>query len=287
MRAELLRAAAGCGFARAWFLPPAMLSALPRKSGSFYGGLKYEAPEWCRAIMICAYPYALFEDCDELPEYYLASQRAYRGVTELAERLAAAGITAERVNFPMKELLEAAGVGTVGKNGLIRIGDLGSAVVLWALAVDADCAGTYAGAPPGCGGCTRCRDACPTGAIGAGGLTVCRCLRAHMGGPVHHDAAKALMKTYLGCMECIRACPYNTAREPVPAETAAAFAPARLIAGDDAEARRLLGKNKTGGGKLVAEAIILHPGADFAAAEAIDSPAVADAVRWARGRENA
>lgn len=286
MRSEIRALAKKHGFERVWFLSPALLDGLPRVRSSLYGGLQYDMPPDCKTLTVLAYPYALFPDGSELPEYYLASQRAYMELSPLMAELSELNVRAERVMPPAKGLLIAAGAATRGKNSLVRVSGLGSAVALYTLAIDAELAEAYSDAPPACGACTRCRDACPTGAISDAGLEFCKCLRAHMGAAQHHDAAKALMKTYLGCMECIRACPFNRARADEPAEALAAFDPARLASGDDAEARRLVGKNKTGGGKLVAEAIILHPNL-APSVDATAPPAVADAVSWAKERSHA
>ena len=65
------------------------------------------------------------------------------------------------------------------------------------------------GAPSGCGSCRACADACPTGAIGPGGVDLDRCLQAWATRPgtMPEAAARAWGSRLYGCDACVLACP--------------------------------------------------------------------------------
>ncbi|MGI5865694.1 MAG: tRNA epoxyqueuosine(34) reductase QueG [Myxococcales bacterium] len=107
-----------------------------------------------------------------------------------------------------------AGLGWLGRNGMLTTPEHGSNVVLAAMLLDREVNRYDAPIASGCDGCDRCVEACPTGALGAPGVVDARrCLahqtieqatepfapglRAHAGG------------TAFGCDLCQRACPWN------------------------------------------------------------------------------
>ena len=128
---------------------------------------------------------------------------------------------------PVQERVYAqyAGLGWIGKNTCLINPELGSwiflAEVITTLALEADTQGL-----DGCGSCTRCLEACPTGAlVEPGVLDSNRCLSyltiEHRGDiPDEHRAAVGAH--IYGCDICQEVCPYN---RPAPHAEDASWQP--------------------------------------------------------------
>ncbi len=108
-----------------------------------------------------------------------------------------------------------AGLGFVGKNGLLIVPGVGSFVLLGevvtTLAVEPD-----SPIPERCGSCTRCLDACPTSAFDAPFVLEPRRCVAYL--TIEHRGAiaaehRAGVGTHLfGCDDCQTVCPFNAGR---------------------------------------------------------------------------
>jgi epoxyqueuosine reductase len=116
------------------------------------------------------------------------------------------------------------GVGFYGKNTMLITRRFGSWVVLGTLVTDVDVEPT----PPldaGCGSCTLCIEACPTGALDEPGvLDSTRCLSywTQAPAPIPEEYREELGAQVYGCDVCQDVCPWNRgverrrAAEPLP-----------------------------------------------------------------------
>jgi epoxyqueuosine reductase len=141
------------------------------------------------------------------------------GYAELREKLDALG---RALGAPYRVLVDAnqhvdreaaarSGVGFYGKNTMLITERHGSWVVLGTLVTGADLEPT----PPlraGCGSCTRCIDACPTGALDEPGvLDATRCLSywTQVPEPIPEAYRPELGAQVYGCDICQDVCPWN------------------------------------------------------------------------------
>ena len=113
-----------------------------------------------------------------------------------------------------REVASAGGIGFQAKNTMLIAPGLGSFVVLGELLTDLECApGPLDDATPRCGQCTRCLDACPTGAfVDAYTLDARRCisyLTIENPGPIPRELRPLLGDHVFGCDICQDVCPFN------------------------------------------------------------------------------
>ncbi|MBK6691608.1 MAG: tRNA epoxyqueuosine(34) reductase QueG [Myxococcales bacterium] len=198
-----------------------------------------------------------------------------------------------------------AGLGFVGKNGMLIVPGEGSFVLLGevvtTLALSADTP-----MPERCGSCTRCLDACPTGAfVEPFVLDARRCisyLTIEKRSATVGALREAIGERLFGCDDCQSVCPFNgSARERDPARTRAfephprwgdlslqaLLEPSRWVeltegsplrrATADGLARNavvVLGNRRSEDARgALARALVVHP-----------SPMVREACRWALAR---
>jgi len=110
-----------------------------------------------------------------------------------------------------REAAARSGVGFYGKNTMLITARHGSWVVLGTLVTAAELEPTPPTAP-GCGSCTRCLDACPTGALDEPGvLDATRCLSywTQVPEPIPEDYRAHLGTQVYGCDICQDVCPWN------------------------------------------------------------------------------
>ena len=167
------------------------------------------------AVLLWAYRPARIEGGDRIfvDSYYDASNAAYHAARELEHRAnSAGGLVRANVAYPAREAAVRAGMGIIGRNGLLITPQYGSRVAIILLATDLpvpndgvrkdDCAQ--------CDGCGRCEKACPLNAIDSEGMSHPeRCMRNFMmEGVVAPEEARARMGMRLiGCDICQRVCP--------------------------------------------------------------------------------
>ena len=259
---------------------------------------------WATALIVLLWPYApaplpqgngVFID-----SYYAASNAAYHAARRLEDMLRDTGCRAQaNVAFPAKEAAVRAGLGAIGRSSLLITPEYGTRVVIILVATDAlDGGQTQPVRATGCLNCGRCAKACPTGAIGADGMTHPeRCLRNFMmEGIVVPEEMRPLMgMKLLGCDNCQRACPMQTlpeAAQPVP------LALDELVTADNAAFSGVVGRLASQIGKNVArpqrvraQAALLCGNRGRAEDLPVlmrwaqsDAPAVREHARWAMAR---
>ncbi|MEG1559286.1 MAG: 4Fe-4S double cluster binding domain-containing protein [Clostridia bacterium] len=211
------------------------------------------------SVILLIYPYSPFEtEYSYIPSYYLNSNKAFFATKEFEKALNTEGVPAMSLNLPARAVALSSKVGSVGKNALLRVKDFGSRIILTTVGIENLAPLTYDETMPPCKNCEKCKSACPVNAIDAeNGIYIQKCMRYHMETADHPEWVNANIKTFLGCEVCMDACPFNSKVEricPSP-EVISAFDIDKLASGDTKAARELVGKNKTGNGKLTKEAI--------------------------------
>ena len=102
------------------------------------------------------------------------------------------------------------GLGWIGHHGQLVVPGQGSAFFLGELFLEEECDAYDTPMADHCGTCTRCLDACPTGAIG-GLFRAERCLSyltIEHRGELPSWAGDKMGEMFYGCDRCLRACPH-------------------------------------------------------------------------------
>ncbi|WP_037498210.1 tRNA epoxyqueuosine(34) reductase QueG [Sphingomonas jaspsi] len=203
-----------------------------------------------------------------------------------------------------KPLAAAAGVGWQGKHSNLLNREHGNwlflGIIYTTLELEPDEPAAFH-----CGSCTRCIDACPTGAIVAPGkVDARRCisyLTIEHAGPIAHEFREAIGNHIYGCDDCLAVCPWN--RFASEGQANKAFAPraelvapalADLLALDDASFREMFAGSpikRIGVNRMIRNCLIAAGNSRDAALRPSverhllsEDPVVADAARWAVDR---
>ncbi len=114
-----------------------------------------------------------------------------------------------------RELAEAAGIGWIGKNTLVMNATIGSTFFLGEIITDSPLAPDTPQVDH-CGSCTRCLDACPTGALTAPyEMDASRCisyLTIEHRDDIDAGLAAKMDDWVFGCDVCQTVCPHNRTR---------------------------------------------------------------------------
>ena len=181
-------------------------------------------------------------------DYHRVVRRHLKAVVEDLRPLAPRGshfrVCVDTAPLLEREIAARAGLGFLGKNGLLIVPGLGSHVVLGEVLTDVALAPTASPADPGadrCGTCTACLDACPTSAFLAPRVLDARkCisyLTIEKRTPFTAAEEATLGGRLFGCDDCQDVCPFNEARTPQPLAPAASLDPEEILALDAAAFR--------------------------------------------------
>lgn len=253
--AKLKTLAAALGFRAAYFLP---LPDYPKNEDEPHIVWSAEAFPWARASLLLVWAYTPYDKDGRIPAYYVNSNESYHASVALAKSLEAEGFACFRCEIPIKQMAARYGVARSLKNSLVEIPPFGTRTVIQTMLLGEPFRPeTYSIEEDSlCLTCRACEKACPAHAIGENGYEVKKCMRFYMDGADYPEWVYGMQKTHLGCEICQEVCPRNAAIGFIkpPPEVTEAFDLKRLAAGDTAAARRLVGKNITGHGKLTKEA---------------------------------
>jgi len=144
--------------------------------------------------------------------HYPAYQKAYHLHLSLIQKLNAMEIKAKSANMlPLKSYAASAEM-TMLKNSLMYHKDFGSYFVLQAIAVDVESDFQVEVEEDLCKSCTKCIEACPTGAIDfSGKLKRAKCIRDNVpvSEPIPESMRRAAKTGFIGCGICQAVCPLN------------------------------------------------------------------------------
>jgi len=173
-------------------------------------------------------------------DYHRVLLKPLRALAETIRTMGSAALPPPYICLDSGPVLERAyaaraGIGWIGKNGMVLREDLGSWFFLGVIVTAVELAPDQP-VPNRCGACTRCIGACPTGAIVAPGVVDARrCISYHTienRGAIPDDIQKRMGERIFGCDICQEVCPWN---RRTPETTERDFLPRPGLANSDLE----------------------------------------------------
>ncbi len=188
--------------------------------------------EGCRAVVSLAYPYSAAKPIS--PDGLCVSRYAEPLLDDYHDRLRGLGkklaafmagafpgsrsrVCVDSAPVMERSLAMASGVGFIGRNTCLIVPGVGSFVYLCEILTTAPLAPTppLPGSPDHCAGCTRCLDACPTGALErAYSVDATKCLSyltIESREAVSAETGSLMARCVFGCDRCQEVCPHNGA----------------------------------------------------------------------------
>ena len=188
----------------------------------------------CRTVMSLAYPYPSQKvgtsDGYTVSRYAQPTVEDYHvrlkglcrelvGIIETSDRGSKSRVCVDSAPILEKGLAYAAGIGFIGKNNMLIIPGYGSyfylAEILTTLDIETKRARAFENR---CGECTRCIDACPTGALEKPFLlNAGKCLSyltIEHKEPVDTAYGRLMGDCFFGCDRCQEVCPFNKEQGP-------------------------------------------------------------------------
>lgn len=183
-----------------------------------------------RAILVTAWAYQPEQQCGELKRARYAAGKDYHHLlrpklARIGEALSSAHAATWRSratvdSAPINEraLAHLAGLGWIGRNGLLISPAQGSYRLLGTLLTEAPLAAHHGGEDgERCGSCTACEKRCPTGALTGRRVQTERCisyLTIEHRGVIPRLLAARFEGWWFGCDLCQEACPWNRFAPP-------------------------------------------------------------------------
>lgn len=213
----------------------------------------------CRTIISLAYPYSPVKPCT--PEGFAAARFTEPGRDDYHQRLrdlakdlcrtirdfyeeSRLRVCVDSAPILERSFAYTSGIGFVGKNNMLVIPGYGSYFFLVEILTDALLPFlTPEPMPARCGSCSRCLDACPTGALESPfSVNASRCLSyltIEYLGTVDKETAKKMGRCFFGCDICQEVCPFN--EEKLSGEILLPYVE-ELLGMDEKEFKRMFGK---------------------------------------------
>ena len=158
-------------------------------------------------------------------DYHSVVRRHLKRVVERIRPLSPPGshfrVCVDTAPLLERDAARRAGLGSIGKNGMLIVPGVGSNVVLGEIVTDVALAPTATASGAGtdvCGPCTSCLDSCPTDAFLAPHLLEARKCLSYLTiekrGPLAPEEEAALGGRLFGCDVCQDVCPWNASQDP-------------------------------------------------------------------------